>query len=182
MGLKEDFHWSAPPPKKFKKVKVPSLVASSYSSSRDTDEHEDLDDTAAGPTSTNDPNNTGAPSSTWLSSGALVLIFDSFGHSMTKGEKYELVFKQVYYMGIFLFAKLQLSFFWNFIGSRCNLKPNGALILLMHCALILLMHYSACLFLVNIIARTLNFIRHHISSCISNSSYYMLNAYMNYKI
>ena len=64
MGLKEDFDWSAPPPKKYKKVKVPTLVASSYSSSRDTDEYEDLDDTAAGPTSTIDPNNAGAPSST----------------------------------------------------------------------------------------------------------------------
>ena len=32
MGLKEEFDWSAPPPKKFKKVKVPSLVASSYCS------------------------------------------------------------------------------------------------------------------------------------------------------
>src|SRR3954466_5161318 len=64
MGLKEYFDWSAPPPKKFKKVKVPSLVANSYSSSRDTDEHEDLDDTAAGPTTTNDLDNTGAPSST----------------------------------------------------------------------------------------------------------------------
>ena len=64
MGLKEDFDWSAPPPKKYKKVKVPPLVASLFSSSRDTDEHEDLDDTAAGPTSTNDPNNVGAPSST----------------------------------------------------------------------------------------------------------------------
>ena len=64
MGLKEDFDWSAPPPKKYKKVKVPSLVASSYSSSRETDEHEDLDDTAAGPTSTNDPTNAGAPSLT----------------------------------------------------------------------------------------------------------------------
>ena len=64
MGLNEDFDWSAPPPTTFKKVKVPSLVASSYSSSRDTDEHEDLDDTAAGPTSTNDPNTAGAPSST----------------------------------------------------------------------------------------------------------------------
>ena len=63
MGLKEDFDWAAPPPKKYKKVKVPSLVASSYSSSRDTDEHEDLDDTAAGPTTTNDPNNADAPSS-----------------------------------------------------------------------------------------------------------------------
>src|SRR3954467_2708460 len=64
MGLKEEFDWSAPPPKKFKKVKVPSLVASSYSSSCDTDENEDLNDTAAGPTSTTDPNNAGAPSST----------------------------------------------------------------------------------------------------------------------
>ena len=64
MGLKEDFAWSEPPAKKLKKVKVPSLVASSSSSSRETDEHEDLDDTAASPTSTNDPNNAGAPSST----------------------------------------------------------------------------------------------------------------------
>ena len=64
MGLKQNFDWYAPPAKKFKKVKVPSLVASSYSSSRDTDENEDLDDTAAGPTTTNGPNNTGAPSST----------------------------------------------------------------------------------------------------------------------
>ena len=55
MGLKENFDWSAPPLKKIKKVKVPTLVASSYSSSRDTDENEDLNDTAAGPTSTDDP-------------------------------------------------------------------------------------------------------------------------------
>ena len=64
MGLKENFDWSARPPKKFKKVKVPSLVASSYSSSRETDEHGDLDDTAAGPTKTIHPNNTSAPPST----------------------------------------------------------------------------------------------------------------------
>ena len=101
MGLKEDFDWAAPPSKKYKKVKVPSLVASSYSSSRDTDENEDLDDTAAGPTPTTDPNNTDAPSSTWYSSWALVLIFKPFGHLMTKGEKFELVFKRVYLMGIF---------------------------------------------------------------------------------
>ena len=63
MGFKEDFDWSAPPPKKYKKVKVPYLVASSYSSSRDTNEHEDLDNTAAGPTPTTDPNNADAPSS-----------------------------------------------------------------------------------------------------------------------
>ena len=101
MGLKEDFDWSAPPPKKFKKVKVPSLVASSYSSSHKTDENEDLDDTAAGPTTITDPNNAGAPPSTWYSSGALVLSFDPFGHSMTKGKKFELVFKRVYYMGVY---------------------------------------------------------------------------------
>nr|BDI54743.1 predicted protein [Triticum aestivum] len=63
MGFKEDIEWSAPPPKKFKKVKVPSLVASSYSSSRAMDENEDLDDTAAGPTTTQDPDNAGAPPS-----------------------------------------------------------------------------------------------------------------------
>ena len=101
MGLKEDFDWSAPPPKKYKKVKVPPLVCSSYSSSRDTDEHEVLDDTAAGPSTTNDPNNVGAPSSTWYSSGELVLIFDPFGHSMTKGENFELVFKWVCLYGRF---------------------------------------------------------------------------------
>ena len=101
MGFKEDFDWSAPPPKKYKKVKVPSLVESSYSSSRDTDEYEDLDDTSTGPTTTHDPNNAGAPPSTWYSSGALVLIFDPFGHSMTKGEKFELVFKQVYLIWAF---------------------------------------------------------------------------------
>ena len=63
MGLKQDFDWSQPAAKKYKQFKVPSLVASSYSSSRDTDEHEDLDDTAAGPTTTTDPNNPGAPPS-----------------------------------------------------------------------------------------------------------------------
>ena len=40
MGFKQDFDWSQPPSKKFKKVKVPHLVASSYSSSCETDEHE----------------------------------------------------------------------------------------------------------------------------------------------
>ena len=50
MGFKQDFDWSQPPSKKFKKVKVPHLVATSYSSSHETDENEDLDDTAAGPT------------------------------------------------------------------------------------------------------------------------------------
>ena len=64
MGLKEEFDWSAPPSKKFKRVKVPDLVASSYSSSRDTDEYEDLDDTAAGPAPTHNPDNAGAPPST----------------------------------------------------------------------------------------------------------------------
>ena len=63
MGFKQDFDWSQPPSEKFK-VKVPHLVANSYSSSRETNENEDLDDTSAGPTSTNDPNNAGAPPST----------------------------------------------------------------------------------------------------------------------
>ena len=76
-------------------------MANSYSSSRETDEHEDLDNTAVGPTTTNDPNNAGAPPSTWYSSGALVLSFNPFGHLMTKAEKSELVFKQVYIKGIF---------------------------------------------------------------------------------
>ena len=64
MGFKQDFDWSKPPSKKFKKVKFPSLVASSFSSSRETDENEDLDDSAAGPTTTTDPNNVGASPST----------------------------------------------------------------------------------------------------------------------
>ena len=64
MGFKQDFDWSKRPSKKFKKVEVPSLVASSFSSSHKTDENEDLDNTVAGPTSTTDPNNTGAPPST----------------------------------------------------------------------------------------------------------------------
>ena len=33
MGFQQDFGWSKPPPKKFKKVEVPPLVPSSYSSS-----------------------------------------------------------------------------------------------------------------------------------------------------
>ena len=64
MDFQQDFDWSQTPSKKFKKVKVPQLVASSYYSSRETDEAEVLDDTAAGPTKTNDPNNAGAPLST----------------------------------------------------------------------------------------------------------------------
>ena len=64
MGFKQDFDWSKLPAKKFKKVKVPPLVASSFSSSLETDENENLDDTAAGPTPTTDPNNAGAPPST----------------------------------------------------------------------------------------------------------------------
>ena len=61
MGFKQDFGWSKPPPKKCKKVEVPPLVPSSYSSSRDIDKNEDLDDTATGPSPTNDPNNADAP-------------------------------------------------------------------------------------------------------------------------
>ena len=50
----------------------------------------------------------------------------------------------------------------DFAGSSCKLKLYGDLILLL-CS-------SACLFLVNVIARMLNYISHHISPCISNSS------------
>ena len=64
MGVKQDFSWSKRPAKKFKKVEVPHLVAISYSSSRETDEHEDLNDTVAGPTLTDNPDNAGAPPST----------------------------------------------------------------------------------------------------------------------
>ena len=64
MDFQQDFDWSQPPSKKFKKVKVPPLVVSSYSSLREMDEAEDLDDTVAGPTTTDNPNNAGAPPST----------------------------------------------------------------------------------------------------------------------
>jgi len=64
MDFQQDFDWSQPPLKKFKKVKVPPLVVSSYSSSRETDEAEYLDDTTAGHTTTDDPNNADAPPST----------------------------------------------------------------------------------------------------------------------
>ena len=64
MNFKQDFDWSQPPSKKFKKVKVPHLVASSYCSSCETDEADDLNDTVAGPTPTADPNHACAPPST----------------------------------------------------------------------------------------------------------------------
>ena len=92
---------------------------------------------------------------------------------MTKGEKFELVFKRVYLHGR-LFLSYNSRSSDDFVGSSCKLKLYGGLILLLF--------FSTCLFLINIIARMLNFIRHHISSCISNSSYYMSNACMNYKI
>ena len=76
-------------------------------------------------------------------------------------------------MGVFLLSYNSHSSD-DFAGSSCKLKLYGGLILLL-CS-------SACLFLVNVNARMLNYISHHISSCISNSSYYMLNACMNYKI
>ena len=88
MGLMEEFDWSAPPSKKFKKVKVPSLVASSYSSSRDTDENEDLDDTAAGPITTNDPNNAGAPSLTCYSFKGVSSHIRSFWSFDDKGGEF----------------------------------------------------------------------------------------------
>ena len=112
MGLKEDFDWSAAPPKKYKKVKVPSLVPSSCSSSRDIDKYEDLDDTAAGPTTTNDPNNASTPPSTWYSWGALVLIFWSFWSFDDKGGEIWVSLQAGLPIWAF-FLKLQLSFFWR---------------------------------------------------------------------
>jgi hypothetical protein len=61
MEFQQDFDWSIPPRKKWRKVQVPQLVTSSFSSSREADEAEDIDDTAAGPASTNDPDNADAP-------------------------------------------------------------------------------------------------------------------------
>ena len=92
---------------------------------------------------------------------------------MTKGEKFELVFKRVYLIWAFFLSYNSRSFD-DFAGSSCNLKLYGGLILLLSS--------SACLFLINVNARMLNYISQHISSCISNSSYYMSNACMNYKI
>ena len=76
-------------------------------------------------------------------------------------------------MGVFLLSYNSRSSD-DFAGSSCKHKLYGGLILLL-C-------FSACLFLANVIARMLNYINHHISSCISNSSYTMSNACMNYKI
>ena len=61
MEFQQDFDWSIPLKKKWKKVQVPQLVTSSYSSSRATDEAEDIEDTAEGPTLPTDPDNAGAP-------------------------------------------------------------------------------------------------------------------------
>ena len=92
---------------------------------------------------------------------------------MTKGEKFELVFKRVYLLWAFFLSYNSRSSD-DFVGSSCKLKtlwwPDTFVV------------SSACLFLVNVIARMLNYISHHISSCISNSSYIMSNACMNYKI
>ncbi|KAI5007511.1 hypothetical protein ZWY2020_051968 [Hordeum vulgare] len=47
MEFQQDFDWSWPPKKKFKKILVPQLVASSFSSTRITNEAEGIDNTAA---------------------------------------------------------------------------------------------------------------------------------------
>ena len=62
MEFQQDFDWSIPPKKKFKKVQVPPLVPSSASPSRSTDENEIIEDTATGPSTSHDPNtDAGAP-------------------------------------------------------------------------------------------------------------------------
>ena len=92
---------------------------------------------------------------------------------MTKGRNLSQSSSGSTYMGVFLLSYNSRSSD-DFAGSSCNLKLYGSLILLMS--------YYACLFLINLNARMLNYISHHISSCISNSSYTMSNACMNYKI
>ena len=58
-----NFDWANLPKKKFKKVQVPPMVPSSVSPSQATDENEGIEDTAAGPSSTHDPDdNADAPS------------------------------------------------------------------------------------------------------------------------
>ena len=49
-------------------------------------------------------------------------FFDPFGHSMTKGEKFELVFKRVYYMGVFLLSYNSRSS-EVFVDRVVNLSP-----------------------------------------------------------
>jgi hypothetical protein len=62
MEFQMNFDWSYPPKKKFKKVQVPQMVPSSVSPSRSTDKNEDIEDTAAGPSSQRNPdNNAGTP-------------------------------------------------------------------------------------------------------------------------
>ena len=73
---------------------------------------------------------------------------------MTKGEKFELVFKRVYIWACFLLSYNSRSF-EDFAGSSCKLKPDGGQILLL-CS-------SACLFLIYVNARMLNYISDHIS-------------------
>ena len=81
---------------------------------------------------------------------------------MTKGEKFELVFKRVYSIWAVFFLSYNSRSSDDFAGSSCNLKLYGGLILLLSS--------SARLFLNNVYAHMLNYISHHISSCISNSS------------
>lgn len=61
MEFNQDFDWSWPPKKKFKKIPVLDLVDNSFSSFRSADDDEDLDDTVVGPTRYIDPKNAGAP-------------------------------------------------------------------------------------------------------------------------
>ena len=77
-------------------------------------------------------------------------------------------------MGIFLLSYNSRSS-KIFVGSSCKLKSDGGLILL-------LCFFSTSYFLIYVNARMLNYISHNVSSCISNSSFYKLNACMNYKI
>ena len=173
MGLKEDFDWSAPPPKKYKKVKVPSFggqllffIAWNWRAWRLGWHY-------------GRPYINKRPQQRWRSFINLIFFrgvsphFRSFWSFDDKGGEIWVSLQAGLYMGVFLLSYNSRSSD-DFAGSSCNLKLYGGLILLM-CS-------SACLFLINVNAHMLNYISHHISSCISNSSYYMSNACMNYKI
>ena len=86
------------------------------------------------------PNNAGAPSSTWYSSGALVLIFRSFWSFDDKGgEIWVSLQAGLSYMGIFFLSYNSRSF-EDFAGSSCKLKLYGGLILLLSFFCMLIPH------------------------------------------
>ena len=90
--------------------------------------------------------------------------FQPFWSFDDKGGEISVSLQAGLYMGVFLLSYNSRSSD-DFAGSSCNLKLYGDLILLM-CSLLHAFPH-------NVNARMLNYISHHISSCISNSSYYI---------